>query len=137
MFSGPGRAEQHSMTIPQEASLTNAKRPKLELLDPSALERIVDEAMDEVEESGEIQDLPERAPWELHKLTKEAKKSVEDLDEAHQAELKKQLEFYAEGLLKKATDLAKSGLTQQATAIKKIVTEIGEDTSKFTSALGL
>jgi hypothetical protein len=101
-------------------------------------EKLVDEAMEEVEESGEIPaNIPERAPREFHKLTDEARGTVETMDKEHEEELKKQLEFYTNGLLKKAMDIAKDGFTKQSSSLKQMVEDIGDDTKKFTTALGL
>ena len=102
------------------------------------IQRLVDEAMEDVKESGEIpKNIPGRAPRELHKLTKEAREDKTKLEKDHRAALKVQLKFYTDGLLKKAADITKQGFTQQAGSLKKIVADIGDDTDKFISKLGL
>lgn len=102
------------------------------------IQGLVDEAMEEVEESGEIPEtIPERAPKVFHELTDEARATLEKLDKNHQAELQKQLEFYTQGLLKKAAGLTKNGFTRQANSIKQIIDDIDGDTSKFVDNLGL
>ncbi|MGB1259736.1 MAG: protein kinase domain-containing protein [Akkermansiaceae bacterium] len=102
------------------------------------LQNMVEDAMDDVEDSGELpEDIPDQAPQVFKDLTTEAKEKVEKIDKKHEEALQKELDFYTNGLLKKATDIAKDGFTQQANELQETVKEIGKDTTKFTEALGL
>ncbi|MFK7911225.1 MAG: protein kinase [Akkermansiaceae bacterium] len=101
-------------------------------------ERLVDDAMEQVEEDGEIpDDIPERAPRTFHDLTDKAQKSMDKLKEEHQKALTKELEFYTRGLLNKAASITKDGFTTQAGEIKGLVDEIGTSTDTFVSKIGL
>lgn len=102
------------------------------------LEKLVDETMDEVKESGKLpEDIPQRAPKIFHTLTDQAKKELTQLDKSHEEELKKQLEFYSAGLLKKASEIFATGFTRQAESIRDITEDIGTDTKKFVQQIGL
>ena len=99
---------------------------------------LVDEAMDKVEESGELADsLPNFAPREFKEIHSEAQADLKKLTEAHEAKLKAHLEFYTKGLLAKATDLAKDGFVQQSRTLQSKVENIATDTTKFVNILGL
>lgn len=101
------------------------------------LKKLVEDAMEKVEKTGELPDIPERAPGSLTDLTNKTKSSLDKLDKEHQTALTKELEFYTQGLLKKATAITQDGFTRQAASIRKTINDIGSDTAKFTSALGL
>lgn len=99
---------------------------------------LVEEAMEGVEESGELpENIPDRAPDAFHEIHDESKKSLEKLDEDYQAKLKAHLEFYTAGLLKKAAELQETGFNQAASTLKESVDTIGEDTTSFLNTLGL
>ncbi|MCP5535026.1 MAG: protein kinase [Akkermansiaceae bacterium] len=99
---------------------------------------LVNETMDEVEKTGELPDeIPERAPEVFHEVHEETEKSLDKLDTDYQAKLKAHLEFYTQGLLKKAAELAQTGYYPAANTIKDSVEKIGDDSKKFISLLGL
>ncbi|BDS06631.1 hypothetical protein NT6N_16710 [Oceaniferula spumae] len=99
---------------------------------------LVDEAMEKVEQSGELPDsLPEFAPSAFHEIHKESKTALKTLDDAYQAKLKAHMEFYAKGLLGKITDLTSDGFVQQANELQDTVKSLGDDTSKFLGTLNL
>ena len=106
------------------------------------IERYIDgqlnQMAEEVKATGKIpENLPRRTPWQLEQITMEARTTLETLDAKHDAEMKKQLEFYTQGLLKKASEIAREGFTEQAHNIRKNIEDIDKNTQKFTEILGL
>jgi len=102
------------------------------------MERLVDDAMEKVEESGElVESLPALAPAAFHQIHKESTAEIKTLEDTYQAKLKAHLEFYSKGLLGKVADLTSDGFTVQARELKDKVEAIGDDTSKLLDALDL
>jgi len=102
------------------------------------IENLVDDSMDEVKNAGEITaNIPDRAPKEFHKLNRQARKSIAAIDNDHQEEMKKQLDFYTNGLLKKALNLENDGYTRQSSSLRELVDNIGDDTASFKAKIGL
>lgn len=102
------------------------------------IQDLVDDSMDEVKNAGEITaNIPDRAPKEFHKLNSQARKSIAGMDNDHQEEMKKQLDFYTDGLLKKALNLEDDGYTRQSSSLRELVENIGDDTAAFKAKIGL
>ncbi|MEJ6777864.1 MAG: protein kinase [Akkermansiaceae bacterium] len=102
------------------------------------LVNLVNEAMDEVEESGELpESIPERAPESFHEIHDETEKDLIKIDADYQVKIEAHLEFYTKGLLKKSAELAQAGFYPTSKTIKESAEDIGEDTSKFLGILGL
>jgi hypothetical protein len=51
--------------------------------------------------------------------------------------MKKQLDFYTNGLLKKALNLENDGYTRQSSSLRELVDNIGDDTASFKAKIGL
>ncbi|MBK1830190.1 protein kinase [Verrucomicrobiaceae bacterium R5-34] len=102
------------------------------------LTEMVENSMEEVEESGELlTTLPRLAPDSFQEIQTESTAELKKLDDIYQAKLKAHLDFYTKGLLGKATSLTEEGFTQQARELQEKVAAIGEDTSLMLKALDL
>ncbi|NNJ42796.1 MAG: protein kinase [Akkermansiaceae bacterium] len=104
----------------------------------SFLVKVVKENMEKVEESGELPDaVPVYFPENFHAIHAASEKSFEKLDQDHEDQLQTQLDFYTQGLLKKATELEQSGFYYPSRILTKLVDSIDEDTFNFLEVLGL
>ncbi|MFT5855850.1 MAG: serine/threonine protein kinase [Verrucomicrobiales bacterium] len=99
---------------------------------------LVDEQMEDVENTGEILgELPRFVPGEFRKIQDDAKSSLEKMEEEYQAKLTADLETYTSGLVIKAATIGKSGFDKAEATLNQRVDSIGDDTEKFLDVLGL
>jgi hypothetical protein len=100
------------------------------------LEETLDDHLDEVRAAGEIVDMPNTVPQEFRNLQMKAREDLEALDKAHAAAMQAHLDFYRQGLSKKAEDLFVTGYTDDSAKLKKYI-ESTPDVGTFTAAIQL